>query len=126
MNSSKIVLGVLGGIAAGAIAGILFAPEKGSKTRKKILNKGKDFSDEMKGKFDDWAFGCDVCQDVCPWNRFSNAHNESLFNPNPELLSMAKKDWTELTEETFKTVFKNSPLKRTKFEGMKRNLDFLK
>ncbi|PRZ25020.1 epoxyqueuosine reductase [Flavobacterium granuli] len=81
---------------------------------------------EMKGKFDDWAFGCDVCQDVCPWNRFSKAHKEPLFDPKPELLSMSKKDWEEITEETFKTVFKNSPLKRTKFQGIKRNIDFLK
>jgi epoxyqueuosine reductase len=80
---------------------------------------------EMKGKFNDWAFGCDVCQDVCPWNRFSKAHSEPLFNPNPEILSMSKKDWKEITEETFRTVFKNSPLKRTKFEGLKRNLNFL-
>ena len=80
---------------------------------------------EMKGKFDDWAFGCDVCQDVCPWNKFSKAHKEPLFNPNSELLSMSKKDWTEITEETFKVVFKNSPLKRAKFEGLKRNIDFL-
>lgn len=80
---------------------------------------------EMKGKFDDWAFGCDVCQDVCPWNKFSKAHNEPLFNPNPELLSMSKKDWIEITEETFKSVFKNSPLKRAKFQGIKRNIDFL-
>ena len=81
---------------------------------------------EMKGKFDDWAFGCDVCQDVCPWNKFSKPHNEPLFNPNPELLSMSKKDWEEITEETFKAVFKNSPLKRAKFEALKRNVDFLK
>ena len=81
---------------------------------------------EMKGKFNDWAFGCDVCQDVCPWNRFSKPHKEPLFNPNPEVLSMSKKDWTELTEETFNTVFKNSPLKRTKYSGIIRNLDFLK
>ncbi len=80
---------------------------------------------EMKGKFDDWAFGCDVCQDVCPWNKFSKAHKEPLFNPNSELLSMSKKDWTEITEETFKAVFKNSPLKRAKFEGLKRNIEFL-
>ena len=80
---------------------------------------------EMKGKFDDWAFGCDVCQDVCPWNKFSKPHNEPLFNPNPELLSMSKKDWREITEETFKVVFKNSPLKRAKFQGIKRNIDFL-
>lgn len=81
---------------------------------------------EMKGKFDDWAFGCDVCQDVCPWNRFSKPHNEPLFNPNPELLSMTKKDWEEITEETFRAVFKNSAVKRTKYDGLKRNLDFLK
>jgi epoxyqueuosine reductase len=81
---------------------------------------------EMKGKFNDWAFGCDICQDVCPWNRFSKPHEEPLFTPNKEMLSMSKKDWTELTEETFKAVFKNSPIKRAKFEGLKRNIDFLK
>lgn len=81
---------------------------------------------EMKGKFDDWAFGCDVCQDVCPWNRFSKPHNEPLFNPNPELLSFSKKDWEEITYDTFNKVFKNSALKRTKFEGFKRNINFLK
>ncbi|WP_370568384.1 tRNA epoxyqueuosine(34) reductase QueG [Flavobacterium sp. CG_9.1] len=81
---------------------------------------------EMKGKFDDWAFGCDVCQDVCPWNKFSKPHNEPLFTVNPEIMSMSKKDWIEITEETFKTIFKNSPLKRAKFEGVKRNINFLK
>jgi epoxyqueuosine reductase len=81
---------------------------------------------EMKGKFDDWAFGCDICQDVCPWNKFSKLHSEPLFNPNPEVLSMTKKDWEEITEETFKTVFKNSAVKRTKFEGFKRNINFIK
>lgn len=81
---------------------------------------------EMKGKFDDWAFGCDVCQDVCPWNRFSKPHREPLFNPHPDLLSMTKKDWEEITEDTFRAVFKNSAVKRTKFEGLKRNIDFLK
>lgn len=81
---------------------------------------------EMKGKFDDWAFGCDICQDVCPWNKFSKPHSEPLFNPNPEILSMTKKDWEEITEETFKTVFKNSAVKRTKFEGFKRNINFIK
>lgn len=81
---------------------------------------------EMKGKFDDWAFGCDVCQDVCPWNRFSKPHNEPLFNPHPDLLSMTKKDWEEITEDTFRAVFKNSAVKRTKFDGLKRNIDFLK
>ncbi|KIC01028.1 epoxyqueuosine reductase [Flavobacterium sp. JRM] len=81
---------------------------------------------EMKGKFDDWAFGCDTCQDVCPWNRFSKAHSEPLFNPNPDVMSMSKKEWLEITEETFRVVFKNSPLKRTKFDGLKRNINFLK
>ncbi len=81
---------------------------------------------EMKGKMDDWIFGCDVCQDVCPWNRFSKSHNEPLFNPNPELLSMTKKNWEEITEETFKKVFKNSAVKRTKLDGLKRNIKFLK
>ncbi|MDN3674840.1 tRNA epoxyqueuosine(34) reductase QueG [Flavobacterium branchiarum] len=81
---------------------------------------------EMKGKFDDWAFGCDTCQDVCPWNRFSKAHSEPLFNPNPDVMTMSRKDWIELTEETFRVVFKNSPIKRTKFDGLKRNVAFLK
>jgi len=80
---------------------------------------------EMKGKFDEWMFGCDTCQDVCPWNRFSKPHSEPLFNPNPELLSFTKKDWLEITEETFKIVFRNSPVKRTKFDGLKRNIKFL-
>lgn len=81
---------------------------------------------EFKGKFDDWMFGCDVCQDVCPWNRFSKAHSEPLFNPHPELLSMTKKDWEEITEDVFKEIFKNSAVKRTKFEGLRRNIKFLK
>ncbi|MEM8765234.1 MAG: tRNA epoxyqueuosine(34) reductase QueG [Bacteroidota bacterium] len=81
---------------------------------------------DFQGKFDDWMFGCDVCQDVCPWNRFSKPHNEPLFNPNPELLPMTKKDWEEITEEVFQKVFKKSPVKRTKFSGLKRNIDFLK
>jgi len=81
---------------------------------------------EFKGKMDDWMFGCDVCQDVCPWNRFSKPHSQPLFNPHPELLSLTKKDWEEITEDTFKKVFKNSAVKRTKFSGLKRNIDFLK
>ena len=79
----------------------------------------------MKGKFDDWMFGCDVCQDVCPWNRFSKPHQEPLFNPNPEVLSFTKKDWEEITEETFRKVFKHSAVKRTKYEGLLRNINFL-
>ena len=80
---------------------------------------------EFKGKFDDWMFGCDVCQDVCPWNRFSKPHSEPLFNPHPELLEMTKKDWEEITEDTFKKVFQKSAVKRTKFSGLKRNINFL-
>ena len=81
---------------------------------------------EFKGQFDDWAFGCDVCQDVCPWNRFSKPHQEPLFNPNPELLGMSKKDWEEITEDVFKKVFQKSAVKRTKFSGLQRNIKFLK
>ncbi|OXB06018.1 tRNA epoxyqueuosine(34) reductase QueG [Flavobacterium pectinovorum] len=85
----------------------------------------ENIPNDMKGKFDEWMFGCDTCQDVCPWNRFSKSHSEPLFNPNPDLLSFTKKDWIEITEETFRTVFKNSPIKRTKFDGLKRNIKFL-
>ncbi len=81
---------------------------------------------EFQGKFDEWMFGCDVCQDVCPWNRFSKPHQEPLFNPKPELLSMTKKDWEEITEEVFRKVFQKSAVKRTKYTGLKRNIDFLK
>ena len=81
---------------------------------------------EMKGKLDNWVFGCDVCQDVCPWNSFSKPHAEPYFQPNGELLEMTKKDLLEITEETFKRVFKDSAVKRTKFNGLKRNLDFIK
>ncbi|WP_158975560.1 tRNA epoxyqueuosine(34) reductase QueG [Cellulophaga sp. L1A9] len=81
---------------------------------------------EFQGKFDDWAFGCDVCQDVCPWNRFSKPHSEPLFNPHPDLLSLTKKDWEEITDDVFKKVFQKSAVKRTKYAGLTRNIDFLK
>ena len=80
----------------------------------------------VKNKFDDWIFGCDICQDVCPWNKFSKPHAEPLFNPHPDLLNMTKKDWEEITEDVFKKVFKKSAVKRTKFSGLKRNIKFLK
>ncbi len=86
----------------------------------------ENIPNEMKGQLDDWMFGCDVCQDVCPWNKFSKPHSEPLFSPYPELLSYTKKDWEEITEETFAKVFPNSPLKRTKLDGLKRNITFLK
>ncbi|APA66356.1 tRNA epoxyqueuosine(34) reductase QueG [Maribacter sp. 1_2014MBL_MicDiv] len=85
-----------------------------------------ELPNEMKGSFDDWMFGCDVCQDVCPWNRFSKPHNEPLFIPHPELLSMTKKDWEEITVDVFQKVFKKSAVKRTKYGGLTRNIEFLK
>ena len=81
---------------------------------------------EMKGQFEDWAFGCDICQDVCPWNKFSKPHNEPLLKANESILNFSKKDWEEITTETFNKVFKNSAVKRTKMEGFKRNISFLK
>lgn len=77
------------------------------------------------GKMDNWMFGCDICQDVCPWNRFSIQHQEPLFNPHPDLLGMTKQDWEEITEDTFKKIFKKSAVKRTKYAGLKRNITFL-
>jgi epoxyqueuosine reductase len=81
--------------------------------------------DQYKGKMDNWMFGCDVCQDVCPWNRFSVLHNEPAFKPN-ELLEMSKQEWEDITVETFNKVFKDSAVKRTKYSGLKRNIDFLR
>jgi len=80
---------------------------------------------EMNGKFDNWLFGCDICQDVCPWNRFAKAHNEVQFSPVPGILNMATKEWEAMTEEQFRKVFKDSPIKRTKFKGIQRNLKFI-
>ena len=81
---------------------------------------------EFKNKMDNWAFGCDVCQDVCPWNRFSTPNNEPAFNNKTNLLNLTTNEWYEITEETFKTIFKYSAVKRTKYKGLKRNLEFLK
>ena len=80
---------------------------------------------EFKSKMDDWMFGCDVCQDVCPWNRFSRPHNNKEFDPHKDLLHMSKADWLDLTEEIFQELFKNSAVKRTNFKGLKRNIKFL-
>ncbi len=77
---------------------------------------------EFAAKLDNWAFGCDVCQDVCPWNRFSRPHNEPRFAPREEMLSLSKSDWLEMTEDVFKEITKRSPIKRTGLEGMKRNV----
>lgn len=81
---------------------------------------------EFKNKMDNWVFGCDVCQDVCPWNRFSMPHQESQFNNQTGLLNLSNDEWHELTEETFNTIFKHSAVKRTKYKGLKRNLEFIK
>ena len=79
----------------------------------------------MKGKFDKWLSGCDVCQEVCPWNRFATATKEEQFRPIPEILNFSTGDWENLTEEGFRKIFKNSAIKRTKFKGIKRNLQFI-
>lgn len=79
----------------------------------------------FKGQMDNWAFGCDICQDVCPWNRFSKAHKEPRFAPKAALGNLSQKDWHEMTDEVFNELFKRSPIKRTKLEGMKRNVRFL-
>ncbi len=84
-----------------------------------------EIPEEFKGKMDDWMFGCDVCQDVCPWNKFSVLHQEPDFTPHPDLLTLKKQDWEDITEDVFQKVFKNSAVKRTKFSGLKRNISFL-
>lgn len=79
----------------------------------------------LSSQFQDWMFGCDICQDVCPWNRFARPHNEPAFNPNEKLLNFSKKEWKEITQETFSEVFKKSAVKRTKFAGLTRNIRYL-
>lgn len=80
---------------------------------------------EMKGKFNNWLFGCDVCQDVCPWNRFSQPHTETAFTPIPEILNLSTKEWEDMPEEAFESIFKHSPLKRSRYAGIRRNLKFI-
>ncbi len=87
--------------------------------------KDKLIPNEMKGKFDNWLFGCDTCQDVCPWNRFSQPTHEKSFQPIAGMLNLSTRDWEEMTEEVFQEMFADSPLQRTGFEGIKRNLRFL-
>jgi epoxyqueuosine reductase len=84
----------------------------------------EQFSSELKEDFNDWIFGCDICQDVCPWNKFSKSNNEPLFKPHEDLEHYKKKDWIEMTDEVFNVVFKESPLKRTKYKGLKRNINY--
>jgi len=86
----------------------------------------EEIPNDFKGQFDDWMFGCDVCQDVCPWNRFSKAHSEPLFDPQPKLMDYSKTQWEELTQEVFASLFKKSAVKRTRFAGLQRNINFIK
>lgn len=85
-----------------------------------------EIPNEFQGKLDDWMYGCDVCQDVCPWNRFAEPHNEPLFQPKPALIDYDKNQWNDLTQELFNEVFKKSAVKRTKYSGLMRNITFLK
>lgn len=85
-----------------------------------------EIPEEFNGQMEGWMFGCDICQEVCPWNRFAKTHQEPAFEPHPELMKMEKKEWEEITEEVFKKIFKKSAVKRTKFSGLKRNIEFLK
>jgi epoxyqueuosine reductase len=78
-----------------------------------------------KDKMEGWMFGCDICQQVCPWNRFSTPHNEPQFDPHPDLLTMTREEWLDISADVFREVFKKSAVKRTKFEGLKRNINFL-
>ena len=84
-----------------------------------------EIPEEFSKKMENWMFGCDICQDVCPWNRFSKPHQQPKFSPNEALLNFQKKEWKEITQEIFSEIFKKSPVKRTKFSGLKRNIEFL-
>lgn len=84
-----------------------------------------EIPESFKNKMEDWMFGCDICQDVCPWNRFSAPHRQEKFKPNHFLENARKNDWEELSQELFSEIFRKSPVKRTKFAGLKRNIDFL-
>lgn len=84
-----------------------------------------EFPSDLTAPFEDWIFGCDICQDVCPWNRFAKPHAEPAFEPKPELLKNSRRDWEELTEEVFQQVFQKSAVKRTKFSGLQRNITFV-
>jgi epoxyqueuosine reductase len=83
-------------------------------------------SSEFHSKMDGWMFGCDICQDVCPWNRFSKENVEPAFTPIPEILNLSLQEWEEMTEETFNKTFKNSPLIRSKWKGIQRNIKAVK
>jgi epoxyqueuosine reductase len=91
-----------------------------------IENKTPAMPEHLQYKFANRVFGCDICQDVCPWNRKATPHNTEEFNPHPDLLAMSKKDWYLIDKDMFNDLFRGSAVKRAKFEGLRRNLDFLK
>ena len=90
------------------------------------IERKSEMPEELKDKMSNWMFGCDICQEVCPWNKFSIPHEEPKFQAKEELLKRSKKEWEEITEEVFDKLFEGSAVKRTKFKGLKRNIDFLK
>ncbi len=91
-----------------------------------IEYKGEELPESFEGKMEDWIFGCDICQDVCPWNKFSKPHTEPDFLPRGNLLEVTREEWNDLDQEKFDTLFLGTPVKRTGYEGLKRNIDFLK
>lgn len=90
------------------------------------IEKKGPIPEYFEGRMEDWIFGCDICQEVCPWNRFSTVHDEPDFEPHPDLLTLSKEDWSELSPEEFQEMFRGSPVKRTKYEGLKRNIEYSK
>ena len=100
-------------------------PAKLSTRAKRDAELRDEIPAEFRGKMDNWMFGCDICQDVCPWNRFSKPHNEPRFEPHEQLLSMTQSDWKDLTEDVFRELFRHSAVKRTKWTGLTRNIRFL-
>lgn len=110
--------------------GAIVAPQKidGSKCISYLTIELKDalLPGELQHQLEGWAFGCDICQDVCPWNRFSKPHQEPYFTPVPEILNLSLREWEEMSEEAFRKIFKNSPLKRTKWQGIQRNIKAIK
>lgn len=90
------------------------------------IEKRGEIPEEFKGQMGEYMYGCDICQQVCPWNRFSSPHNEDYFKPKEDMINYTKSQWQEITEETYNVIFEGSPVKRTKFEGLKRNIAFLK
>ncbi|MTI32060.1 tRNA epoxyqueuosine(34) reductase QueG [Xanthovirga aplysinae] len=86
----------------------------------------EEIPQEVKGKFENWIFGCDICQDVCPWNRFAKSHQEPAFKPHSLMEEMDKGEWEDISREVFNEIFRKSPVKRTKLEGLRRNIEFVK